>query len=109
MTYDEDALTNQLGVITLARLRTFVAVGCVRPTAIGGREHFTEADLARIELLCLLQDEFHISADGLPVVMHLIDQIHGLRGALRAISSAIDAQPPGVRDDIARTLRALAG
>ncbi len=65
MTYDEDALTKQLGVITLARLRTFVAVGCVRPTEIDGREHFTEADRARIELLCLLQDEFDMSAEGL--------------------------------------------
>jgi len=36
-------------------------------------------DLARIKLILELQQDFGINDDAIPVILHLIDQLHGLR------------------------------
>ena len=43
---------------------------------------FSEKDIARARLIQNLRSEFGINDEGIDVVLHLVDQLHGLRRAL---------------------------
>ena len=50
---------------------------------------FTEMDLARANLIRDLKDKMGVNDEGLGVILHLLDQMHGLRRALaHALNSA---------------------
>jgi len=91
--------------LTVTRLRTWTESDCVRPERGAGAPAFTEVDVARLRLLCSLQDDLNLNDDALPVVLSLIDQIHGLRQALRDLGRAVEGQPKNVQEDIARAFR----
>lgn len=40
---------------------------------------FSEADLARARLICDLQRGFGCNDEAVPIILHLLDQVHGLR------------------------------
>ncbi|MEA2942362.1 MAG: chaperone modulatory protein CbpM [Bradyrhizobium sp.] len=46
---------------------------------------FSEADLARARLIQDLKLDFGVNDEGIAIVLHLLDQLHGLRGLLRDI------------------------
>jgi chaperone modulatory protein CbpM len=46
---------------------------------------FSDADLARVRLIRDLQVDFGLNAEGIAIVLHLLDQLHGLRSPLRDI------------------------
>lgn len=46
---------------------------------------FSEADLARARLIQDLRLDFGVNDEGIAIVLHLLDQLHGLRGLLRDI------------------------
>ncbi len=54
---------------------------------------FRPVDLARLELLCDLADQFDLDGDALGVVIGLIDQLHHTRLRLLAMAQAIEAEP----------------
>jgi chaperone modulatory protein CbpM len=64
-------------------LRTWVAAGwiSIEEDAIG--QPLSEADEARCNLICDLKQEMGVNDDGIDVILNLLDQIHGLRRALR--------------------------
>jgi chaperone modulatory protein CbpM len=43
---------------------------------------FTEMDLARVNLIRDLTERMGVNDEGLGVILHLLDQMHGLRRAL---------------------------
>ncbi len=43
---------------------------------------FSDMDLARANLICDLKHNMGVNDEGLDVILHLIDQMHGLRRAL---------------------------
>jgi chaperone modulatory protein CbpM len=49
---------------------------------------FTEADLARAQLIRDLMDELGVNAEGVGVVLNLVDQLHGLRNVLAEVLSS---------------------
>jgi chaperone modulatory protein CbpM len=69
--YDEDTL------------REWVAAGwiSIEESAIG--EPLSEAHQARCDLICDLKQNMGVNDDGIDVILNLVDQIHGLRRALR--------------------------
>lgn len=69
--YDEDML------------REWVAAGwiAIEESAIG--EPLSEADEARCNLIFDLRQDMGVNNDGIDVILNLLDQIHGLRHALR--------------------------
>lgn len=83
--------------LTARKLQAFLGAGCLAPAEIDGERVFGEADLARLELLCELSEDFGLDEEGLALVMSLIDQIHGLRHEMRHLLAAIGEQPPEVR------------
>ncbi|SFJ98102.1 chaperone modulator CbpM [Methylocapsa palsarum] len=46
---------------------------------------FSDADVARARLINDLRQDLGVNDEAVPVVLHLIDQIHGLRRTLRAL------------------------
>ena len=83
--------------LTHQRLRAFIETGCVAPAEAGGERVFEEVDVARLELLCELAEDFELDEDALALVMSLIDQVHGLRHELRSLARAVEREPPEVR------------
>lgn len=46
---------------------------------------FSEADLARTRLIRDLMVDFGVNDEGITIVLHLLDQLHGMRRLLRDI------------------------
>jgi chaperone modulatory protein CbpM len=46
---------------------------------------FTEADLARVQLINDLKHQMGVNDEGIGVVLHLLDQLHGVRHAMAAL------------------------
>jgi len=82
--------------LTVTRLRVWVAQGWIKP-ADRAAQNYTEADLARAALICNLEDELGFAEDDVPVLLNLIDQIHGLRSELMGLLEAFEDLPPDIR------------
>lgn len=103
--YSEQETITTITRLTRARLTTYVKHEFLRPTQSESGPVFDAADLARIELICDLTEQFDLEGDALGVVLSLIDQLHGVRGELRRIMAAIEAQPDEVRQQITTVLK----
>ena len=66
---------------------------------------FSEADLARAQLIRDLRDDLGVNDDGIAIILDLVDQIHGLRRTLGGLMQAVRAQPEAVQRQIAAVLR----
>jgi chaperone modulatory protein CbpM len=82
--------------LTVTRLRVWVAQGWIKP-ADARAPNYSEADLARAALICNLEDELGFAEEDVPVLLNLIDQIHGLRAELKGLVDALDELPPDIR------------
>jgi chaperone modulatory protein CbpM len=82
--------------LTVTRLRVWVKQGLIKPVD-QTTQSFSEADLARAALICNLEDQLGFSEEDVPVLLNLIDQIHGLRSELLCLLGALDDLPPDVR------------
>jgi chaperone modulatory protein CbpM len=106
MAIRKDDVLAHIERISLTRLDAWIQQDCVRPDPADGELTFSEADLARLRLICTLQDDFDLDDDALSMVLSLIDQLHGVRRALRELVNAVDSQPSDVRAEIARRFHA---
>ena len=66
-------------------LDAWVDAGWLRPHGSPPSPEFFEIDVARARLICALRDDFGINDEAVPVVLNLIDQIHGLRRLVREL------------------------
>jgi chaperone modulatory protein CbpM len=85
--------------LTVTRLRVWVRLGFIKP-ADQAAQTFSEADLARAALICNLEDELGFTEEDVPVLLNLIDQIHGLRAELSGLLEALDDLPDDVRTTV---------
>ena len=103
----ERDLVTRVQRLTVTRLRVWVAQGWIKPVD-DAAQGFSEADLARAALICNLEDELGFAEEDVPVLLNLIDQIHGLRAELKGLLDALDDLPPKaratVKDIVAKTL-----
>lgn len=84
-----------VGPLTETRLVSLIEARVITPAADAGStsERYAETDLSRLALCCELLDTFDLEADALGMVMDLIDEMHGLRGDLRALTAALHEEP----------------
>jgi chaperone modulatory protein CbpM len=87
-----------------ARLTRFVHAEMIRPADAGGRMVYRQVDIARIELLCDLSDDFELDDEALGIVMDLVDQLHSTRRDLVVLMQALAEETDEVR---ARVLRRI--
>lgn len=53
---------------------------------------FSEAELARAHLIRQLKDDLGANDEGIEVILHLVDQVHGLRRVLTELREEIKRQ-----------------
>ena len=54
---------------------------------------FSDTDVARAHLIRDLKTDFGVNDEGVDVVLHLVDQLHGLRKALRRLQGDLEETP----------------
>jgi chaperone modulatory protein CbpM len=85
-------------------LETWVAAGWLVPGDAGGSPQFSELDLARAQLINDLKDRIGVNDAGVDIVLHLVDQLHGLRATMQEWVSTMRAQPDDLRQRLANEL-----
>ena len=96
-----------VATVTLRELRVWVEQGWIAPAAGEGGPAFDDIDVARARMICQLRDECDVDEDAVPVILDLIDQVHGLRSELKALALAVDAEPGEVRARIRAAYKAM--
>lgn len=91
--------------LQLRELRQWVSDGWVRPARGDDGPLFDDLDLARVRLVCDLKKEMSVPTDAVPMILSLLDQVHGLRHELRALAAAIDRQPEETRSAVLEAYR----
>ncbi len=54
---------------------------------------FSDVDVARARLILNLKDDFGINDEGIDVILHLLDQLHGARQAMAVLRAAGTDRP----------------
>jgi chaperone modulatory protein CbpM len=105
-TIDENELIAMVAHLDAGALRRWIALGWVLPQRGGDGVRFEASDVARVRLICELHYELRIEEDSMSVVLSLMDQLYEARCHLRALLSAVTAQPAEVRASIAALVKA---
>lgn len=64
-------------------LNAWVAEAWLAPNQSSGEPDYNEMDLARARLILELQKDMGVNDPGVGVILHLLDQLHGLRRAMK--------------------------
>jgi chaperone modulatory protein CbpM len=80
-------------------LETWLAEGWLSPRSKDGNLSFSEIDVARVQLIRDLA-ELGVNDESIPIVLNLVDQVHGLRWTMRQLLVKIRAQPGETRRQI---------
>ena len=59
------------------------------PSKVGDETMFSDADVARAQLIQDLKDDFGVNDEGVGVILNLVDQVHGLRRALTEMRRSV--------------------
>lgn len=109
MTITEQDLIIEVRELSVQRLHKWIRLGWVRPERHEGAALFHEVDVARVRLLNELEHTLEFDDDTVPLVLSLLDQIHGLRNELRNLTLAVEQQPAQVRERVRDAYARIAG
>lgn len=105
MRLTEHQVIAEVETLSIRQLRLWVRRGWVVPCHSDEGPLYDEIDVARLRLVCQLKQEMAIGEEALPVVLSLMDQLHGLRRELKALARAVEEAPDEARDHIRRAYR----
>jgi chaperone modulatory protein CbpM len=88
-----------------ASLDAWIEAGWLAPRQASPEHAFSELDLARVRLIRDLREGMGVNDEGVAIVLDLLDQVHGLRRALRRVSSALLGLPEPLRQEILTRLQ----
>jgi chaperone modulatory protein CbpM len=83
-----------------ASLEAWIEAGWLLPRQAGPERAFSEVDLARTCLIRDLRQVMGVNDEGIGIVLDLLDQVHGLRHALRQVGSTLQTLPEPLRQEI---------
>ncbi len=63
------------------------------PEKVDAEFAFSEADIARAQLISDLIAEFGVNSEGVGVILHLVDQLHGLRSVVANLLESARNKP----------------
>lgn len=101
-------LTETLAVIDdldADQLDRYILAGVVVPVQSADGPRFRELDLARLHLVVDLAQGYHLDEDAMGLVLSLVDQLHGLKGDMRAILDALAREPAETRTRLKAAIR----
>ncbi|MGZ2384875.1 transcriptional regulator [Rhizobium leguminosarum] len=93
--------------IDVVQLDLWIEQGWLIPETSGERRQFRDADLARAQLILDLMGNMGVNEAGVDVVMDLIDQVHGLRGTMGKLMTAISKQERDVQHRLFESLEEI--
>ena len=96
MITEQEVITRIQG-LSVRRLYRWVGRGWVDPTGTKGEFQFQEVDVARLDLIRQLKNDMAVNNAAIPIVLSLIDQLHGVRYELRSLAKAIEKQHVGIQ------------
>jgi chaperone modulatory protein CbpM len=73
-------------------LEAWIAAGWLIPPQTDPELAFSDVDLARAQLIRDLRDDLGVNDEGISVVLHLLDQVHGLRRSMQELLNAMRAE-----------------
>jgi chaperone modulatory protein CbpM len=103
MTRLEDLLSK---IVTLQRrdIEAWMRDGLVKPEKHEDMQVFSDAECARIQLVCTLHYDLDIELNSMQVIMSLVDQLHDTRERLQCLSGAVLAQDKTVQSSILQVI-----
>ncbi|WP_109466413.1 MerR family transcriptional regulator [Albibacillus kandeliae] len=107
MSYSESDVLARITRLDRQELRIWVQQGWIVPAQGETGVVYDEIDVARIRLICDLRQDMTIPDDMVPVVLSLIDQVHGLRREFRTLAEAVEHQPEEIRAAVIAEFRTL--
>ena len=66
-------------------LEAWIAAGWLVPPQTEPELMFSDVDLARAQLIHDLREDFGVNDEGVSVILHLVDQMHGLRRSMQGL------------------------
>ena len=78
-------------------LEAWISAGWLVPPQTEPVLMFSDVDLARAQLIRDLREDFGVNDEGISVVLHLVDQMHGLRRSMQGLLEEMRAE--GRRSD----------
>ena len=72
-------------------LEAWIAAGWLIPPQTEPEPTFSDVDLARAQLIRDLREDFGVNDEGVTVILHLLDQMHGLRRSMQELLSELRA------------------
>ena len=85
--------------IELRTLEQWVERRWIVPTEDGTQLQLTEVDAARAVFIRDLRGDLGVNEEGVDVVLHLLDQMHGLRRAVQALRAELGRGPADDSDE----------
>ena len=79
-------------------LESWVEAGWLLPR-VDEEDYLSDVDLARAQLINDL-NELGANDDAIPIILNLIDHLHGTRNTLQELLTRIQAQPENTRQEI---------
>jgi chaperone modulatory protein CbpM len=64
-------------------VETWIAAGWLVPPQTEPEPMFSDVDLARAQLIRDLREDLGVNDEGVSVILHLLDQMHGLRRSMQ--------------------------
>jgi chaperone modulatory protein CbpM len=108
MTMTEDEL---IAIVRIDRqtLTIWVESGWLQPKIADHGQQFSDIDVARAQLIADLIGPMRVNTEGVDIILDLLDQMHGLRAAMRSLGRTIEAQPADTQQRLRADLRRAAG
>ena len=66
-------------------VETWIAAGWLVPPQTEPEPMFSDVDLARAQLIRDLREDLGVNDEGVSVILHLLDQMHGLRWSMQEL------------------------
>ncbi|MFS8146097.1 transcriptional regulator [Rhizobium sp. R635] len=91
--------------IDVVQLDFWIEQGWLIPETSRGQRQFRDADVARARLILDLMGNMGVNEAGVDIVMDLVDQLHGVRGTMGKLLTAIGRQERDVQQRLFETLK----
>jgi chaperone modulatory protein CbpM len=88
-------------------LEQYIARTWVRPIQAGQVLHFEEIDIARIRLVHHLRQDMLVNDEAMDVVLHLLDQVYGLREQMRRLHYVTRRLPRNIQAELESWLKEM--
>jgi chaperone modulatory protein CbpM len=90
--------------ISREELEIWIEESWILPEREGDSFAFDEIDVARLKLIAELRRDLAVNDEAVPLVLHLIDEVHLLRNCLAVLGPALDELPQEHRDRLKRLI-----